>query len=317
MPAPCLLDGGDAGSLEDEKHQDVGGLPMPRSAEWNIQEGTEVITADDEVVGRVVSVEEGHLVVEEGRLFPTDHIVPKRAITDVADGVVRLSVTKGVVLERNWDSALPPVESEAPPASEDVEILGTIPVVEGGEEILRIPVHEEELVPRTEERQIGEVSLNKNVLVEDRVVEVPVVEERVRITRHLVDRDPDRDDEVFTEGSLAIPIRGEEVDLTRRTRVVEEIAIAKEAVQVTEEIAGTVRREEVHVDSVEFPTTSAAGSGDGDVDESGILTTPTAGEVDEASEPVDARAAAVTSDRTTSATARSPRSAKRSGRKKR
>ncbi len=310
---------------------------MTRSSrEWSISEGTEVRTVEGDSIGRVIAVEEGHLVVEEGRLFPTDHIVPLRAVEDVADGAVHLSVTRDVVLERNWDTALPPVEADAAVTSEDIEVLGSVPVVEGSEETLRIPVHEEELVPVTEERQIGEVQLNKQVVVEERVVEVPVVEERIRITRHLVDRDPDAADDVFTEGSLAIPVRGEEIGLARRTRVAEEVEIAKEAVQVTEHVSGTVRREEVHVEAIELPADAPARDRTEDEDNNVALSTPaapadgveTVGTVETAEasvtptagrthEPTDTDEASVVADSTRRATSGSTRGAKRSRRKKR
>lgn len=310
---------------------------MTRSSrEWSISEGTEVRTVDGDSIGRVIAVEEGHLVVEEGRLFPTDHIVPIRAVADVADGAVHLNVTRDVVLERNWDTALPPIEADAAVTSEDLKVLGSVPVVEGSEETLRVPVHEEELIPVTEERQIGEVQLNKQVVVEERVVEVPVVEERIRITRHLVDRDPDAADDVFTEGSLAIPVRGEEIGLARHTRVAEEVEIAKEAVQVTEHVSGTVRREEVHVEAIELPADSPARERTGDEDDNVALSTPaapadgvqTVGTVETADASVTPTAArtheltdtdepSVIADSTPRATSGLTRGAKRSRRKKR
>jgi uncharacterized protein (TIGR02271 family) len=46
---------------------------------------------------------------------------------------------------------------------------------------------------------------------------------------------------------IEVPIMGEEVELHKRVRVAEEVEIGKEAVQRTERVAGTVRREEVRV----------------------------------------------------------------------
>ncbi len=273
---------------------------------WEISEGATVVAADGDRIGRVVAVEAGHLVVEEGRLFPTDHIVPNRAVANVADGTVHLRVTKEVVRERAWDTALPPVETTAVAAPE-VEALGAVPVTEDEEGVLRISVHEEELVATTEEHQIGEVLLNKSVVVEDRVLEVPVVEERIRITRHPVQSEAVLDENVFTEGSIAIPIRGEEVGLVKQTRVAEEVEIAKEAVQITEQVAGTIRREEVHVDTAEFAVDPTS-----DTPEADGTAAPLAAPAD-AGEPA-ASSPGPTEGRSTS---RSKRSAKRNRRKKR
>ena len=56
------------------------------------------------------------------------------------------------------------------------------------------------------------------------------------------------DANAFTEGTIEVPVRGEEVDVQKRVRVAEEVEIGKEAVQRTETVSGTVRREEVRVE---------------------------------------------------------------------
>ncbi|CAA9586856.1 MAG: hypothetical protein AVDCRST_MAG19-4970 [uncultured Thermomicrobiales bacterium] len=49
---------------------------------------------------------------------------------------------------------------------------------------------------------------------------------------------------------MDVPIMGEEVSLQKTVRVAEEVEIGKEAVQRTEQVAGTVRREEVSIEEV-------------------------------------------------------------------
>ncbi len=125
-----------------------------------------------------------------------------------------------------------------------------------GDDVLRVPVHEEELTAVRREREVGEVQVAKDVVAEERVLEVPVTEERVRVQRVAVDREVGADETAFQEGTIEVPIRGEEVELQKRTRVAEEVEIAKEAVQRTEQVAGTARREEVVVDETSVDTTA-------------------------------------------------------------
>jgi len=113
---------------------------------------------------------------------------------------------------------------------------------------LRVPVHEEELTATKRQREIGEVEIEKDVVQEQRTLEVPVTEERVRVERRAVDRPADATDAAFQEGTIEVPIRGEEVELQKQTKVAEEIEVGKEAVQHTELVSGTVRREEVRID---------------------------------------------------------------------
>ena len=127
---------------------------------------------------------------------------------------------------------------------------------------LRVPVHEEELIAVTREREAGEVDITKQVVAEEQVLEVPVTEERVRVQRRTVDRDAAVDDTAFQEGTIEVPLRAEEVELQKRTRVAEEIEIGKEAVQRTEQVAGTVRREVVDVSEQTAETVGDARSAD-------------------------------------------------------
>ncbi len=110
-----------------------------------------------------------------------------------------------------------------------------------------IEVREENLAARTREVERGAVHVDKHVVEEQQTLEVPVTEEEVHIERRAVDRPADGID--LDEASYEIPLRGEEVELTREARVVEEIDIDKTARERTETVEGTVRREEVDINT--------------------------------------------------------------------
>ncbi|MDQ3779760.1 MAG: YsnF/AvaK domain-containing protein, partial [Chloroflexota bacterium] len=78
--------------------------------------------------------------------------------------------------------------------------------------------------------------------------QVPVREERVRVERHAVDRPVAASErEAFADQVIEVPLRGETVEAQKEVRVAEEIEIGKEAVERSETVSGTVRREEVEV----------------------------------------------------------------------
>jgi uncharacterized protein (TIGR02271 family) len=114
---------------------------------------------------------------------------------------------------------------------------------------VRVPVHEEELVASKRPVEAGKVRIEKDIVTEERTMEVPVTEERVRVSQVDVDRDAPIDDATaFQEGVIEVPLRTEEVDLQKRARVTGEVVVEKEATQRTEQVGGAVRREEVRVD---------------------------------------------------------------------
>jgi len=110
-----------------------------------------------------------------------------------------------------------------------------------------VPVYEEELTATTRPVEAGNVTIDKDVVTEERTLNVPVTEERVRVTRRAVDRDATAAGDAFTGGTVDVPVTTEAVDVQKRTRVAEEIDVAKEAVSKTKTVADSVRREVVDV----------------------------------------------------------------------
>jgi uncharacterized protein (TIGR02271 family) len=114
---------------------------------------------------------------------------------------------------------------------------------------VRVPVHEEELVASKRPVEAGAVRIEKDVVTEERTMEVPVTEERVRVSQVAVDRDAPIDDATaFQEGVIEVPLKTEEVELQKQARVTGEVVVEKETAQRTEQVGGAVRREEVRVD---------------------------------------------------------------------
>jgi len=228
-----------------------------------IMAGDDVFGSDADKVGTVAEVQQGYIVVEKGWFFPTDYYVPMSAISGVANGRVTLTVTKDAALQSGWDT-VPEAGTVAPsaPVPADADHLATDrAVLEAGvagrevagyevatEDELRIPVMAEELTATVRPVDAGAVRIEKDVVTEERVLEVPVTEERVRVERRVVDRPVAADASAFEELVIDVPVTREEVDVQKRARVVEEVVVGKEAVRRTEQVRGTVRHEEVLVD---------------------------------------------------------------------
>src|SRR5579859_7998113 len=111
-----------------------------------------------------------------------------------------------------------------------------------------VQLREEELVAHKERVQTGHVELGKEVVSEQRTLDVPVTREEVTIERTPVDRRPsDRPMDERTE-TISVPVHQEQVDLEKHAHVYEEVGVGKRSVQDTEEVSGTVRREEARIE---------------------------------------------------------------------
>jgi len=119
------------------------------------------------------------------------------------------------------------------------------PVVAGHD---TMELREEELVADKQSVQTGEMRVRKDVVTEQRTLEVPVTREEITIERHPVDRGPA--DAVMGEddATVRVPVREEQVSVEKRPVVTEEITIGKRQVQDTQHVSGTVRREEARIE---------------------------------------------------------------------
>ncbi len=122
------------------------------------------------------------------------------------------------------------------------------PAAGGRPESRRLQLREEELIPRKRTVQTGEVRLQTDVVEEQRTVEVPVTREEVYVERHAVDRRP-AERPISEQGeTITVPVSEEEVTVEKRAVVYEEVEVGKRAVQETESVDATVRREEVRIE---------------------------------------------------------------------
>jgi uncharacterized protein (TIGR02271 family) len=216
--------------------------------------GAEVVGADGDKIGTVAAVYPGYIVVEKGFFFPTDYYIPVNAIASYDADRVYLSVSKDAALGRGWDTR--PVDLETATigttAANTDTVIDTDRIaaarVESDEEI-HIPVMEEELTATVRGQEAGAVRIEKDVVTEQRTLDVPVTEERVRVERRVVDRPVTAADaNAFEETVIEVPVRSETVDVQKQARVAEEVVVSKDAVQRTERVTDTVRKEEVFVD---------------------------------------------------------------------
>jgi len=249
-----------------------------------LREGMDVYGADGEKLGSIDGVFADHVSVKKGFFFPEDHFVPISAIQGVdEDNKVWLTVTKDEALNQGWDrmpeagfgatdASYVATESETATTGAGYaagDYVGTEQAAAGtrGEVIdpnyvaategtagvsadaTRVPVYEEELTPVKREVDRGKVRIEKEVVTEERTVTVPVTEERVRITQVDTNNEIVGDTvDAFQEGTIDVPLHGEEVAFEKTARKTGEVIVDKEQVQRDQQVSGTIRREEVRVD---------------------------------------------------------------------
>jgi uncharacterized protein (TIGR02271 family) len=120
--------------------------------------------------------------------------------------------------------------------------------IEGGES--RLELREEQLNVDKDVVRAGEVRVRKEVVTEDRTIDVPVTREEVVVERRPVEGRPaGRDLDAGEE--IRVPLSEERVRVEKTPVVREEVTVNKRRVTDRERVRDTVRREEARVDGTD------------------------------------------------------------------
>jgi uncharacterized protein (TIGR02271 family) len=117
------------------------------------------------------------------------------------------------------------------------------------DETQRMQLREEVLHPRKEQVQTGQVSVGKDVVSEQRTMDVPVTREEVYVERQAVERRAaDQSIDASADRTIEVPVREEQVSVEKRPVVYEEVGVGKRQVNDTQQVSETVQREEARVE---------------------------------------------------------------------
>jgi len=121
----------------------------------------------------------------------------------------------------------------------------------GGSGEIRVPVAEERLEVEKRQGQRGEVDIRKTVDTEQVNVPVELRHEEVSVNRVDVPNRPVAADDLpnaFEEGTIRVPVRGEEAFATKEAVVTGEVVVNRSVETERQTISDTVRKERVDVD---------------------------------------------------------------------
>ncbi|KMQ52248.1 hypothetical protein CHISP_0929 [Chitinispirillum alkaliphilum] len=197
----------------------------------NLSEGMKAYSQDGENLGKVVALEEDHLLIEKGFFFPKDFSFRYDDIQSIGDNELIINQKKADLdvwkdeQYKGWD--------EYDKANQ-----------------LDIPVKEEELEARKVAREKGAVRVRKVVHTEMKTFSVPVSKEEIVIEREKYPegKEVKPGEKAFKEEEVRIPLAEEEVETTKRPVKKEDVHVKKKTVTDKEQVSGEVKKEDVKID---------------------------------------------------------------------
>jgi uncharacterized protein (TIGR02271 family) len=233
----------------------------------SVRNGMFVMGTQGERIGKVIRCDDETFVVEKGVFFPKDYELRYDHITDISGGTIRYALTDFL---RGRDLA------ERPPATEREAAISSAAATGGAtaaaatatarraetsadRDEIRIPLMREEIGIEKIARESGHVRIHKTVHTEEKRFTVPITREEVVIEHVAVGRDAALNAEgAFSEDTVDVPLYEEEVRVSKRPVIEEEVVIRTVAHSVDREGSAMLRHEEAEVEDTRR---SASGSG--------------------------------------------------------
>jgi len=106
-----------------------------------------------------------------------------------------------------------------------------------------LKLREEQLAVNKERVQTGEVDIHKEVVTEQKVIEVPVSHEEIVIERHPVSGEQAGATTIGEGETIRVPLSEEKVTINKETVTTGEVVIGKQSVLENQRVTETTRRE--------------------------------------------------------------------------
>jgi len=208
--------------------------------DWDDVIKKEARGSGDEDLGEVQEVGPNYVLVKKGFLNKEKFYIPKDQVESYDGDTLRFRISETEMKSKYM--------GDYPPSS------GT----SRAQNITDKPTTEETTVPVTEERlgvsksqSTREAIITKTPVTETKTVEVPVTHEEISVERRPVSGTTSTtstsDRPVESEQEIRVPLKQEQVQVTKQPYVKEEVAVKKKPVTETKTVSDQVTSEEVRV----------------------------------------------------------------------
>jgi uncharacterized protein (TIGR02271 family) len=240
----------------------------------SVRNGMFVMGTQGERIGKVIRCDADTFVVEKGIFFPKDYELRYDHITDVAGGTVRYALTDFLRGRNLEEAAVPSASAAAEPATSTASASQTGAAAglaaaaaparraertertertekeaSDEREEIRIPLMREEIGIEKVARESGHVRIHKTVHSEEKHFSVPVTREEVVIEHVAISREGTPTVEhAFEEGTVDVPLYEEEVRVSKRPYLEEEVVVRTVARSIEREGSAMLRHEEAEVE---------------------------------------------------------------------
>jgi uncharacterized protein (TIGR02271 family) len=208
--------------------------------DWSDVIKKEARGSNDEDLGEVQEVGENYVLVQRGLINKDKFHIPKDMVESYDGEILRFSISEEDAKSRFLKDS-PPTANEGLTAARKAEVETTTTV----------PITEERL-DASKRESTREATITKEPVTETKTVEVPVTHEEVSVERRPASSSTTTttttaERPVQSKTETKVPLKQEEVQVTKQPYVKEEVSVKKKPVTETRTVTDKVTSEKVKV----------------------------------------------------------------------
>ena len=210
--------------------------------DWSDVIKKEARGSNDEDLGEVQEVGENYVLVQRGMINKDKFYIPRDMVESYDGDVLRFSITE--------EDAKSRFLGDYPPSSSRTADEGLTAARKAEETTTTVPLTEERL-DASKKESTREATITKEPITETKTVEVPVTHEEISVERSPASGSTTSstaaERPVQSKTETKVPLKQEEVQVTKQPYVKEEVSVKKKPVTETRTVTDKVTSEKVKV----------------------------------------------------------------------
>jgi uncharacterized protein (TIGR02271 family) len=207
--------------------------------DWSDVIKKEARGSNDEDLGEVQEVGQDYVLVQRGMINKDKFYIPKDVVESYDGDVLRFSISEEDAKSRFLRDS-PPTSSSSSSANEGLT------AARKAEETTTVPITEERL-DASKRESTREATITKEPVTETKTVEVPVTHEEISVERRPASGSTAAEKPVQSRTETKVPLKQEEVQVTKQPYVKEEVSVKKKPVTEKRTVSEQVTSEKVKV----------------------------------------------------------------------
>jgi uncharacterized protein (TIGR02271 family) len=223
-----------------------------KDIDWDDVIKKEARGSDDEDLGEVRETGQDYVLVQKGMINKEKFYIPKNMVESYDGSVLRFNISKEQAKSRFMRDS-PSTANDYSSSSKNMDVTAEEEQDKSNvsqDTAVRVPVMEERLNVSKEE-STADATVTKEPVTETKTIEIPVTHEEITIEKR-----PPRDrkytsisseNPVESKTEIKIPLKKEEVEVIKQPYVKEEVVVKKNPVTKTQQVTEQVRSEKVNI----------------------------------------------------------------------